>query len=368
MEKFAFILHPLEVRDVQRKFKFVEKFPDRFTEKLLQLAPAFKLSDITGVRSKQGKEIEGSFVLCPLTSKQMLDLPLDFVLKKIIQAGKLAQKQGAKIVGLGAFTSVVGDAGITIAKNLDIAVTSGNSYTVATALLGTKKAAELMEIDLAKAQVVIVGATGSIGRTCAHILAPDVRYLTLAARDEKKLTKIANELLQENGTAVNISTNLQRAVRKADIIITVTGSAETIIEPQDLKPGAVVCDVARPRDVSRRVAQERKDVLVIEGGVVEVPGDVDFNFNFGFPPKTSYACMAETMILSLEGKYENFTLGREITVQQVEEIARLGAKHGFKLAGLRSFERALSLEEVQAIKENARGNLDKEKALVYNYR
>jgi fatty aldehyde-generating acyl-ACP reductase len=43
---------------------------------------------------------------------------------------------------LGAFTAVVGDAGITIAKNLNIPVTTGNSYTVATAIEGTKKASE----------------------------------------------------------------------------------------------------------------------------------------------------------------------------------------------------------------------------------
>lgn len=48
------------------------------------------------------------------------------------------------MVGLGAFTSIVGDAGITVAKNLDIAVTSGNSYTVATALEGTREAVRLM--------------------------------------------------------------------------------------------------------------------------------------------------------------------------------------------------------------------------------
>lgn len=368
MEKFAFILHPLEVSDVKRKFKFTEKLPDGLTERMLQFLPPFKISNITGVRSIEGKEVEGCFSLCPLTSKQLLNLPVNFVLKKIIQAGKVAEKQGARIVGLGAFTSVVGDAGITIADNLNIAVTTGNSYTVATALEGTKNAAQLMGIELKKARVVIIGATGSIGRTCAHILAPDVKYLTLAARDEKKLTKIANELLNENGTAVNISTNPQSAIKKADIIITVTGSADTIIEPQDLKPGAVVCDVARPRDVSRQVAEVRDDVLVIEGGVVEVPGDVEFNLNFGFPPKTSYACMAETMILSLEGRYENFTLGREISVAQVEEISSLAAKHGFRLAGLRSFERAISPQEIETIRNNALRKLDKESGVVYNYR
>ena len=45
-------------------------------------------------------------------------------------------------------------------------------------------------------------------------------------------------------------------------------AAYAIIEAEDLKPGAVVCDVARPRDVSKEVAQKRNDVLIIEGGVV----------------------------------------------------------------------------------------------------
>ena len=43
-----------------------------------------------------------------------------------------------------------------------------------------------------------------------------------------------------------------------------------------------------------------------------------------FLPKTSYACMAETMILALEGRFENYSLGRDLTVSQVKEIARLG--------------------------------------------
>ena len=136
-------------------------------------------------------------------------------------------------------------------------------------------------------------------------------------------------------------------------MITVTSSADTIIEPEYLKPGAVVCDVARPRDVSKKVAEERDDVLVIEGGLVEVPGDVNFNFNFGYPPKLALACMSETMILALEGRFENYTLGRNLTLEQVEEIGRLAKKHGFKLAGLRSFERPVSQETIFDIRRRA---------------
>jgi predicted amino acid dehydrogenase len=136
----------------------------------------------------------------------------------------------------------------------------------------------------------------------------------------------------------------------AHLIITVTSAIEAVIEPGHLRRGAVVCDVARPRDVSRRVVEERNDVLVIEGGMVEVPGPVNFGFNFGFPPKMAYACMAETMALALDGRFESFTLGKNIQLSQVHTIDRIANRHGFKLGGFRSFEKAITDTEIAAIR------------------
>lgn len=352
MEKFGFILHPFAAKDIARKYPITRPVPEMLIETALKYAPPFKISHISGIESAHNRA-EGWFVCCPLTTKQMVELPEQFVLNRIIQAGKLAEKLGAKIVGLGAFTSVVGDAGLTIAKNLDIAVTSGNSYTVATALEGTKAAAKIMGIDFPSANIVVLGATGSIGAACAQLLAVQTKYLTLVARNESKLDKLASQIFRDTGLAVRATANTKAALKNADIVIAVTSAIDTIIDATDLKPGAVVCDVARPRSVSKAVAEKRNDVLVIEGGVVEVPGDVNFNFNFGFPAKTAYACMAETMILALEGRYENFTLGRDLTIKQIEKISQLAAKHGFKLAGFRSFERAITLEEINQIRDNA---------------
>jgi len=56
----------------------------------------------------------------------------------------------------------------------------------------------------------------------------------------------------------------------------------------------------------------------------------------------------------LEGRYECFTLGRGITLDRVNEIARIAAKHGARLSGFRSFERALTDEYIDKIRENAR--------------
>lgn len=352
MEKFGFILHPFAAKDIARKYSIAKQLPDVIIETALKYAPPFKISHISGIESTHN-HAEGWFVCCPLTARQMLELPEPFVINRIIQAGKVAEKLGAKIVGLGAFTSVVGDAGISIAKKLNIAVTSGNSFTVATALEGAQEAAKLMGIDFPSANIVVLGATGSIGAACAQLLAVQAKYLTLVARNEQKLDKLASQIFRETGLAVRSTANTKAALKNADIIIAVTSAIDTIIDVDDLKPGAIVCDVARPRSVSKAVAEKRDDVLVIEGGVVEVPGDVNFNFNFGFPAKTAYACMAETMILALEGRYENFTLGRDLTTKQIEKISQLAVKHGFKLAGFRSFERAITLEEIHQIRNNA---------------
>jgi predicted amino acid dehydrogenase len=155
---------------------------------------------------------------------------------------------------------------------------------------------------------------------------------------------------------VQVSTDLA-AIRQADVILTVSSAGEAIILPHHLKPGAVVCDVARPRDVSRKVIEERDDVLVIEGGMVEVPGDVDFHFDFGFPVRMAYACMAETMALAMDHRYTSYTLGKDLTVEQVEAMDDVARRHGFKLGGFRSFERAVSDEHIERIKRNARSSL-----------
>ena len=54
--------------------------------------------------------------------------------------------------------------------------------------------------------------------------------------------------------------------------------------------------------------------------------------SIGLPDRVVYACLAETIVLALEGRYENFTVGRSITWPKVKEIYRLGLKHGMKLA------------------------------------
>lgn len=346
MTKFAFIIHPFSKKDVARKYPFVKFLPEWVVEKFAATKPPVLMSHITGIQSPTGDTTEGWFIALPLTPRQMIKtMPIEKVYEKIVQCCDLGASLGADICGLGAFTSVVGDGGITIAKRSKIkAVTTGNSYTIATAIEATRQACAQIGIDMSKAVLAVVGATGSIGKTCAKILAPEFEQTIVIGRDPERTQALANEL--PNAVAsIDV-----KDVSKADAIITVSSAGKELIMPEYLKSGAVVCDVARPRDVSVRVSKERPDVLVIEGGVVSVPGDVEFNLNFGFPAKTAYACMSETMMLALDGRVENFTLGKDVSVEQVEQINALAQKHGFKLSTFRSFEKAVD----QAAIERAR--------------
>ncbi|NLO05358.1 MAG: shikimate dehydrogenase [candidate division WS1 bacterium] len=352
MTRFAFILHPIKVADIARKFGIARYLPHRLIEAACARMPARLISEISGIESPTGATTEGWFVGCTLTTRQFIEGNEERSVAKVIEAAKMAQDLGADIVGLGAFTAVVGDGGRRVADAVDIAVTTGNSYTVATAIEGTLKAAEVMEINPGEATAAVVGATGSIGRICAHLLADRVPRIILIGRSRDGLDELAEELADRD-TEVEVSLSPEESIPQADLVVTVTSALDTVIEPEMLRPGAVVCDVARPRDVSVRVAHERDDVLVIEGGAVAIPGDVDFHFDFGFPPGTAYACMAETMILALEGRAEDFSLGKRLSIERVREIADLGVKHGFGLAGFRSFERAVDDETIKRIKRNA---------------
>lgn len=353
MEKFGFLIHPISAKkDVARKYPIANYLPESFIEFAMTYKSPMLVSHITGIKSKTGVEAEGVFVGCPLCVKQFMTLPPEFCYKRIIQSIQVAQKYGAKIVGLGAYTSVVGDGGITVAKGVDCAVTTGNSYTISTAIDGSLKGAKIMGKDPAKSNIAVVGATGSIGRTCAMIYSDIATNITLVGRNMDKLNSVKGEL--NPNCKITVTNNVAEGIKDADIVVTVSSAVDSIIEPEYIKSGAIICDVARPRDVSVKVAKERNDVLVMEGGVVSVPGDVDFNFNFGFPPKKAYACMSETMILALEGKYENFSLGKELSIDKVKEIKSLAAKHGFEISGFRSFEKAVSEEDIKKIIANVK--------------
>ena len=352
INRFAFVIHPLNVEFIHkhRWFRWTRHLPDALVEKAAAWIPPLYISRITGGRSPlTGQRIEGHLISLGATPREMMRHGERFTYKRLGMAARMAERLGARLMGLGAFTSVVGDAGITVAHEADIAITSGNSLTVAATLEAAKQAVRKMgATDLAHGKAMVIGATGSIGSVCARLLAQAIGDVVLVSIEPERLIDLKRLIQAETpGAEVAITTKADDLTGECDLIVTATSAfGQRVLDITRCKPGAVVCDVARPTDVNPAEAALRPDVLVIESGEVLIPGDIDFGYDIGLPPKTAYACLSETALLAMEGRFEDYTLGRNIEMEKVKEMYHLFKKHSFQIAGLRSFGAYITEEDI----------------------
>lgn len=352
INRFAFVIHPLSVRMIHAHptFRWTRFLPDGLVEWFGALLPPMYVSRVTGACSPvTGQRVEGHLYTLAATPRQLMKRGVRSTYTKLHQIAVKAQRRGARIMGLGAFTSVVGDAGRTVAHEADIAVTSGNSLTVAATLEAAKQAVLKMgAADLTHGRAMIVGATGSIGAVCARLIAQAIKDVVLISIEPERLIELKRKILRETpGARVVIGTRSVDHLPDCNLVITATSAfGQRVVDISQCKPGAVVCDVARPHDISPEEAAVRPDVLVIDSGEVLIPGEIDFGYDIGLPPGIAYACLAETCLLAMDGRFEDYTLGRELHMSRVKEIYRLFKKHQFHIAGLHSFDEDVTDETV----------------------
>lgn len=402
--RFAFLIHPVNLRNYPEMDTSLEIFTNEELKSLVDrwndlLEPFVAAS--TRLVAENGKTAYGEFIAISRTADEFLAMPHEQAVAEVRRAVDLARERGAQIVGLGAYTSVVTRGGLHL-KNTGVAITTGNSYTVVSAVDSVYKAVTELGTRLNEATIAVVGATGAIGRATAILLAEETGRLLLIgnpARPEqsrKRLMKVAADVCRylaqlshegkvfERGSIgramqalgpvpatdadqevfvelaetleaqdhLVITTDINAMLPQADLVVTATSSLEDLVTPENLKYGAAVCDLSRPPNVSRAVKEARPDVLVIDGGVVGVPGLTDLGWNFGFEQGLAYACMAETMILGLEHHYEDTSIGTDLNLPTILQLRNVGAALGFKMAQLRSFDRPLSEEEWSRIVEH----------------
>jgi predicted amino acid dehydrogenase len=96
----------------------------------------------------------------------------------------------------------------------------------------------------------------------------------------------------------------------------------------------VICDISVPSDVSDSVARERPDIHIFRGGVVRLPLDPDFEIGgISLPRGHSLACMAETLLMGLEGADTHWSVG-PVTASGVRQTMAAAERHEFRVADL----------------------------------
>ncbi|NNM21687.1 MAG: dehydrogenase [Gammaproteobacteria bacterium] len=364
IRRFAFVVHPLSQEYIKKGFPVPKGTPKAImnqVEKAAAHMPPMVYTKMENIISPAGAEAEGWLISVGGTPKEMLARSPEFTYRRLLAAARMAEKMGAQILGLGAFTKVVGDAGVTVARRAHIPVTSGNSYSASGALWAAADAMRRMglvethENGKVRAKTMVVGASGSIGSVSSRLLAMAFDEVYLAGRTMSKLEALRDSILAETPDAKVIATvDYHEHLADMDMIVTSTsGAGKKILDITKVKPGCVITDVARPLDLPPEEVAKRPDVLVIESGEIELPSEVRMK-DIGLPKNVIYACLAETIVLALEGRFEVYTIGRDTEWRKVKEIYQLGLKHGMKLAAISGVNGVYTDEDIARVVELAK--------------
>lgn len=385
--RFAFLMHPLDEQsyaDYDASLRMLEPAElSEFSDSMNGLLDPVIGSSVS-VISSSGARAVGDFIMIPHTAEQMRSLSQQEAIGIVKRGLQLAQKRGAKIVGLGAYSSVVTGGGAFV-TDVGIPVTSGNSYTVVASVQAITEAISRSNVQWEDAPAAIVGAAGAIGACMAVMLSERVPRLILIGNPahaveygRARLLDVVRRIVQHvldqnrNGHACNAASfaaevlrlrelhdgmeDVLRALERngrliltshpasagfAKVVVMATSFPGKVVDDDVFQRGAIVCDISRPRSVAASVSERRPDVLVIDGGVVAVPGN-PYIGPYGLKKGTAYACMAETMLLTLDRHFKDTSIGNQLSVTEVLRQKNLAECHGFRIAELQSFGRPLT--------------------------
>ncbi|MEM7050923.1 MAG: aminotransferase class III-fold pyridoxal phosphate-dependent enzyme [Acidobacteriota bacterium] len=383
--RFAFIVHPLDISDysdLDSSLGILSK------EQLEHLSTCigdnfdpFVIGE-TSILADSGRTAYGEFIIVPRSAEDLREMPPDEALEEVRLAVDVARQRGAKIVGLGAYTSVVTHSGLTLQGAGIPALTTGNSFTSAAARRLIKMSLDSRGRRLESSSVAVLGAGGAIGQAVSLLVAEEAQRLFLVGNpahpeaslgrlyevagrllgsldrlakegrtfppgsladqvfelgismpssDERSALAKAGEAFVAQCDALVLSVDADRWVAEADVVVTATSTVEKLVKAELLKTDAIVCDISTPSNVGPEVKEQRPDVMVVDGGIVRLPGDSRLGFNASLKKGQAYACMAETMMLALEQRYEDMSLGFNLCIEKVIELEHLAKLHGFEV-------------------------------------
>jgi predicted amino acid dehydrogenase len=343
--KFAFVTHaPAQTQQAAIPHDGLARY---FARRLAgrSTSPRY-LAPIRGIRSQaSGAEAEGLLISLGATPHQLAQHPI-FAYQRQLLAARIAERMGARLLGLDLPAALAGDAGITLAQRSAIGITSGSALSLAAALEAALEAAQRIKNSTAPLRTMVIGATGALGAVCARLLAEANNDVVLIAPRPEQLLALKQTIEREcPGVRVVGATRADIYLGGADLVV-LTDPAAGVLEVERFKPGAVICDLAHPTALTQADAARRPDLLIVDGGVVELPGTPEYGSALDTMPAGIDPGLAEAALLALDGRFGDYSLGHSAEIERVREVRRLMLKHGAKIAGPRAFGRRVADAEI----------------------
>ena len=302
------------------------------------------------LRSPTGSTCTGEVRYLPWTAQDILRRPQAARLMVVDEVNDLAVA-GADLVGLGGATSIVGDRGLWTAQRVDVPVTSGNALTSYAAWQGVHDIARLLDLPVADLPLCVVGYPGAIGLAVTRLLLDDGAHVHVVHRPTHVPSALLRYLPERQRDRVSLGSSLDVLAQRPFVVVAASSSGG-LIGPATLAPGSVVIDVALPRDVLPG-ADDRPDVAVLDGGLVSAD-TLAIDDGPLAPTQGLNGCLAETIVLALEGRAESLSLGRELDPDAVRKIGCAALRHGMRIAPLVRLGRPVLPADIAALRTHHR--------------
>ena len=286
-----------------------------------------------------GKRIEGAYIDSCFVPEMLTRFKT--ARRKVLNAMELAQKKGISITALGGFTSIIFE-NFNLLQHRQVRnttlnwerFTTGNTHTAWVICRQLEMNAPRLGIDLKKAKVAVVGATGDIGSAVCRWLSQrtGVHELLLVARQQQPLKDLQQDL--QGGRILS----LEEALPEADAVVWVASLPKNLeIDKSNLRKPCLMIDGGYPKNLDMKFAGS--GIHVLKGGIVEFFTDIGWNMmaiaEMEIPQRQMFACFAEAMLLEFENCHTNFSWGRNnITLEKMDFIGEASLKHGFSVLGL----------------------------------
>ena len=299
-----------------------------------------QLLETVEVTSLTGKTIQGAYIDSCFVPEMLSRFKT--ARRKVLNAMELAQKNNISITALGGFTSIIFE-NFNLLKQQHIRsttlvwerFTTGNTHTAWIICQQVERNAPLLGIQLDKACVAVIGASGDIGSAVCRWLSQrtGVGELLLVARQQKPLLDLQNELTIDSQIL-----SLDEALPKADVVVWVASLPQNLhIDLDCLKRPCLMIDGGYPKNLDTKAKAE--GIHVLKGGIVEFWNDIGWQImevaDMDNPRRQMFACFAEAMLLDFEDLHTNFSWGRNhIDVKKMDRIGEASQRHGFRGLGL----------------------------------
>jgi acetylornithine/succinyldiaminopimelate/putrescine aminotransferase/predicted amino acid dehydrogenase len=351
--KFGFLAHPVSTgqRNLVRSAALVADVladrPGWPRSRRGVSGPHVPLPLFRTVTSPTGAQCTGEVRYLPYVAEDLLRHQQTALETVILEVNELTA-EGASIVGLGGATSIIGDRGRHVAAATGAAVTSGNSLTAYAALATLERVVELLGWPPGREPITVVGYPGSIALVLTRLLlAAGHRVDAVHRRSARSHDGLLRYLPPETHSRVALLSDPVEAYERGRLFVAASTTGG-VLDPARLQPGSLVLDVALPRDLPESAPGTRRDdILILDGGLIS-PMDDRFRVdgNTVAPTRLINGCLAETIVLALEGRAECWSLGRELSPERVLEIGGMALRHGLAAVPLASYGRGVSDDEV----------------------